>query len=126
MGVSCNESHYAIIVLLSNIIFVVVFFVILAPVRDNFILVTDFTHGKLYQIPLNNSREIHGVHAMDVGKLKSILYNEITKTVVLVEDLSPQVWAISLDASWEYQVANLGKFHVNIINHNELRINHLV
>ena len=83
---------------------------IAAPVTDNFILVTDFTHGKLYQIPLDKPREIHGIHPPGAVRLQDIAYSANTNEIYLVEEMSNEVWTVSVNGVWGVYIANLGKY----------------
>ena len=74
---------------------------------------TDFTHGKLYQIPFKTPHELHGIHPAKGFRLQDIAYNKNTDEIVLVEEESHQVWSIDLDGAWKDYLANLGKHHAS-------------
>ena len=82
----------------------------IVPLKDSFILVTDTRHGKLYQLALNNSYEVHGIQIASTRRLQSILYNPATERVVWVQYGESHVFTTSLDGRTEKRMADISKF----------------
>ncbi|KAK3575698.1 hypothetical protein CHS0354_036002, partial [Potamilus streckersoni] len=71
-----------------------------APVYSNFILVSDWTHGMIYQLSLDTNT----VQAVDIKKITNpsgIAYNHMRKTVIWGSSLEQQIFSVGINGSAE-------------------------
>ena len=65
---------------------------------DNFLLVTDWTHNKIYQVALD-SGEVRGLDTSITGKPAGIAYNHVTKTVIWGDTTADNIHSVELKGS---------------------------
>ena len=64
----------------------------------------------MLQIPLNDSKTIQGIQVTNVEYLSvGILYNPVTKMMVLAAGESSYIWTVSLDGKTAKLMTNAGK-----------------
>ena len=81
-------------------------------IPDNFVLVTDWTHNKIYQYGLVTDV----VNALDADSISSpigVVFNHVTKQVIWSDN--QLVHRINLDGTGYEILANLGKY-VNVVH----------
>ena len=77
--------------------------------EDNFVLLKDYTHRRLFQMSLNDSTELQGIHINIVDYVSGILYNPLTRMIVMAAMDTSHILTVSLDGRTEKLMADVGK-----------------
>ena len=77
---------------------------------DDFIIVTDAIHSKIFQIPLSNYSELHGIKLHNKDSISGILYNYMTNQIIWGSETSSQIWGTNIDGTNVTFIADLGKY----------------
>ena len=77
--------------------------------EDNFVLLKDYTHRRLFQMSLNDSTELQGIHISIVDYVSGILYNPLTRMIVMAAMDTSHILTVSLDGRTEKLMADVGK-----------------
>ena len=83
--------------------------IVSAPVQNNFILLSDWTHNRMYQID-NAAQTVHAVATPLTEQATTLVYNPNTQKIIWSSNQREEVIEVNLDGTGETVLGKIGTF----------------
>ena len=69
------------------------------PLLDHFLLVTDWSHNKIYQVSLVDDGDVRAIDVDTAGNPNAVIYDSTTKRVIWGDTRDRSIWSAYLNGS---------------------------
>ena len=81
------------------------------PLEENSIFVTDWSHNKIYQVPLVSNVEVRAIDVESTGNPNAVVYDPVNKKVIWADTKDQMIHSVFLNGSNHKIIYNERKYH---------------